>query len=141
MLPEFDRSFSALLGDLAERGLLDQTLVLVSSEMGRKPKIGDVRSGGIKGAGRDHWTHCMTALLAGGGIQGGQVFGSSDPRAEYPADRPVAPEDISKSVYHLMGIENLEATDREGRPFDLMPEGTPLFDLMDAKGARTPRTS
>lgn len=130
LLPEFDRCFSALIEDMAERGILDSTLVLVNSEMGRKPKIGDVRSGGIKGAGRDHWTHCMTALLAGGGIRGGQVYGTSDPRAEYPADRPVAPEDITKTVYRLMGIHDLEAVDREGRPFHLLPEGAPLLDLI-----------
>ena len=88
LLPEFDRPFAALLDDLHQRGLLDETLVLVSSEMGRKPKVGDPRSGGAGGAGRDHWTHCMTVLLAGGGIRGGQVYGSSDRYAEFPAEQP-----------------------------------------------------
>ncbi|MCH8129605.1 MAG: gamma-glutamyltransferase, partial [Acidobacteria bacterium] len=68
LLPVFDRAFSALIEDLSGRGLLDQTLLLVTSEMGRKPKIGDPRSGGTSGAGRDHWTHCLTDILAGGGI-------------------------------------------------------------------------
>jgi uncharacterized protein (DUF1501 family) len=72
LLPEFDRGFSALIEDLAQKQMLDQTLVMVTSEMGRTPKIGDPRSGGISGAGRDHWTHCLTDLLAGGGIRGGQ---------------------------------------------------------------------
>src|SRR5207253_8159340 len=85
LLPEFDRPFAALLDDLHQRGLLDETLVVVSSEMGRKPRIGDPRSGGQNGAGRDHWTACQSILLAGGGIRGGQVYGASDRRAEYPA--------------------------------------------------------
>jgi hypothetical protein len=129
LLPELDRGFSALIADLAERGLLDTTLVMVTSEMGRKPRIGDPRSGGIAGAGRDHWTHCLTDLLAGGGIRGGQTYGSSDRYAEYPADRPVAPSDITKTVYHAMGIDNLEARDRQNRPYNLLGEGQPLLDL------------
>ncbi len=95
LLPEFDQCFSALLADLHERGLLERTLVLVNSEMGRQPKIGDPRSGGPSGAGRDHWTHCMTAVMAGGGVRGGQTYGASDKIAAYPADHPVAPEDIA----------------------------------------------
>ncbi|WP_373651750.1 DUF1501 domain-containing protein [Schlesneria sp. DSM 10557] len=129
LLPEFDRGFSALIEDLADRGLLDETLLMVTSEMGRTPKIGDPRSGGVKGAGRDHWTHCLTDVLAGGGIRGGQTFGSSDRLAEYPASRPVTPADVTKTVYHAMGIENLEAFDNQGRPFHLLEEGQPLIDL------------
>jgi hypothetical protein len=129
LLPEFDRYYSALLEDLHDRGLLDETLVMVNSEMGRAPKIGDVRSGGVKGAGRDHWTHCMSILFAGGGIRGGQTYGTSDKVAAYPADKAVAPEDIAKTVYYAMGIDNLDAVDREGRPFDLLPEGMPLREL------------
>lgn len=130
LLPEFDQCFSALLADLHERGLLEQTLVLVNSEMGRKPKVGDPRSGGPGGAGRDHWTHCMTVGMAGGGVRGGQVYGASDKVAAYPADRPVAPEDIAKTVYHVMGVEDLQAMDREGRPFHLLPEGRALTELL-----------
>jgi hypothetical protein len=129
LLPEFDRIFAALIADLHERGLLDETLVMVNSEMGRHPKVGDRRSGGTKGAGRDHWTNCMSVVLAGGGIRGGQTYGTSDKVAAYPADRPVAPEDITKTVYHAMGIDNLEAIDREARPFSLLAEGTVLKDL------------
>ncbi|NBO93594.1 MAG: DUF1501 domain-containing protein [Planctomycetia bacterium] len=129
LLPEFDRPFAALLDDLYQRGLLDSTLVVVTSEMGRRPKIGDVRSGGVKGAGRDHWPQCMSVLLAGGGIRGGQVYGTSDKRAEYPADNPVAPEHIARTIYHAMGIDDLHAVDREGRPFHLMEEGRPLTEL------------
>ncbi len=129
LLPEFDRGLAALLDDLAQRGLLDSTLVLVTSEMGRKPRIGDPRSGGVGGAGRDHWTHCLSVLLAGGGIRGGQAYGASDRRAEYPADRVVTPGDVARTVYHAMGIDDLQARDREGRPYGLLDEGRMIGGL------------
>ena len=116
LLPEFDRAFSALIEDLAGRGLLEQTLLLVTSEMGRTPRIGDPRSGGTSGAGRDHWTHCMSVLLAGGGIRGGQTYGSSDRRGEYPAHRPVTPAHIARTVYHAMGIHDLTAATAKTGP-------------------------
>ena len=130
LLPEFDQCFSALLQDLADRGLLDSTLVLVTSEMGRRPKIGDPRSGGFAGAGRDHWTYCLTDLLAGGGIQGGQTYGTSDKHAGYPDDDRVTPSDITKTVYHTMGIHDLSAIDRENRPYQLQEEGRVLHKLL-----------
>ncbi len=129
LLPEFDRGYSALLEDLNGRGMLEETLVVVNSEMGRNPRIGDVRSGGKSGAGRDHWTRCMSVLLAGGGIQGGRTYGTSDRIAAYPADHPVGPEDIARTIYHSMGLNDLTFTDRLGRPIDLMPEGEPIRDL------------
>ncbi len=129
LLPQFDRPFAALLDDLHQRGLLEQTVVLVTSEMGRKPRIGDPRSGGVRGAGRDHWTACMSVLLAGGGIRGGQVFGASDRRAEYPMDNVVGPEHIAHTIFHAMGLADLHAIDREGRPIHLMDEGRPLTEL------------
>ncbi|MCH8923968.1 MAG: DUF1501 domain-containing protein [Planctomycetes bacterium] len=128
LLPQFDRAFSALIEDLNDRGLLDQTLVLVNSEMGRKPKIGDPRSGGTKGAGRDHWTHCMSAVLAGGGVRGGRTYGSSDAHAGYPADLPVAPEDIAKTVYRAMGITDL-TVERQGQKVPLLAEGKSIEAL------------
>jgi uncharacterized protein (DUF1501 family) len=129
LLPEFDRGFSALLEDLSQRGLLENTLVLLTSEMGRKPQVGDPRSGGRFGAGRDHWTACMSVLMAGGGIQGGRTYGKTDAHAAYPAENPVGPEDVTKTVYHAMGIENLEAIDLQGRPYNLLDEGRPLVEL------------
>ena len=129
LLPEFDRGFSALIGDLHDRGLLDETLLLVTSEMGRKPKIGDPRSGGVAGAGRDHWTHCLSVAMAGGGIRGGQAYGATDKFAEYPADNPVTPAHIAKTVYHAMGIPNLEDRDRDGRLFNLLADGEPIVSL------------
>ncbi|MFN8709528.1 MAG: DUF1501 domain-containing protein, partial [Planctomyces sp.] len=129
LLPEFDRGFSALLEDLSDRGLLETTLVLVTSEMGRQPRIGDPRSGGVTGAGRDHWTYCMTDLLAGGGIRGGQVFGSSDRYGEYPLEKRVTPADIAKTIYHSMGITDLSAVDRQNRPWNIQEDGRPLLEL------------
>ena len=129
LLPEFDRAFSALIEDLETRGMLDETLLLVTSEMGRKPKIGDPRSGGVSGAGRDHWTHCLSDVMAGGGIRGGQVYGASDRYGEYPANKPVTPADITKTVYHAMGIHNLDAVDNQNRPYNLLAEGTAIGEL------------
>ena len=129
LLPRFDRAYSALLDDLSERGLLDQTLVMVTSEMGRKPKIGDPRSGGESGAGRDHWRQCMSVLFAGGGIRGGQVYGSSDEVAAYPAENPVGPEHIARTMYHALGVEEVEAFGTDGRPFQLLPDAFPMTRL------------
>ena len=129
LLPDFDRPYSALLADLEERGLLDETMVVVNSEMGRKPRIGDPRSDGVSGQGRDHWTHCMSVLLAGGGIQGGQVYGSSDRIGAYPEDMPVTPAHITKTIYRAMGVNDLEAVDAEGLPFQLLEDGYSLDTL------------
>ena len=150
LLPEFDRCFSALIADLHARGLLDQTLVLINSEMGRNPRVGDVRSGGVRGAGRDHWTECMSVLFAGAGVRGGRAYGSSDRVAAYPAEHPVGPEDVAATIYHAMGVDDLSFVDREGRPIDLMPEGRPILDLFGrmmlaapaaASGRRQPAVS
>lgn len=129
LLPEFDQGFSALLQDLEARNLLDQTLVLVTSEMGRKPKIGDPRSGGQGGSGRDHWTHCQSILMAGGGVRGGQAVGTSDRFAEYPEELPLTPADIAKTVYHATGTVDLLAHDSQGRPYHLLEEGRPIWEL------------
>lgn len=129
LLPQFDRGFSALIEDLADRSMLDETLLLVTSEMGRKPKIGDPRSGGVSGAGRDHWTHCLTDVMAGGGIRGGQTYGSSDRFGEYPANKPVTPADVTRTVYQAMGIHDLQAFDNQNRPYNLLAEGNVIAEL------------
>lgn len=129
LLPEFDRAFSALVEDLDERRMLDQTLVMVTSEMGRTPKIGDRRSGGVTGAGRDHWTECMTTVFAGGGMRGGQAYGTSDRVAAYPDRNPVAPEDIAKTVYYVMGVNDLKPTGPEERPIGFLEDGAPIKAL------------
>ena len=99
----FDRALSALLDDLGRRGLLDTTLVLALGEFGRTPKINDR-------AGRDHWNNCYSALVAGGGVQGGRVVGASDRKGEQPADRPVTPADLNATILDRLGIGAAELT-------------------------------
>jgi Protein of unknown function (DUF1501) len=105
LLPYADRAFSALLEDLANRGMLEETLVVAMGEFGRTPKLGQITSGaGADAAGRDHWPHCYTVLLAGGGIRPGVVYGSSDRFAAYPKSNPVTPEDITATIYYALGL-------------------------------------
>jgi hypothetical protein len=122
LLPPFDRGFSALLEDLAQRGLLDETLVVCLGEFGRTPKINTA-------AGRDHWAACNSVVLAGGGVRGGQVLGASDRTAAYPATRPVSPADLAATIYHALGIDpRTELHDSLGRPWQLS-DGEPLYEL------------
>ncbi len=95
--PWLDQALSALLEDLSGRGLLKTTLVIVMGEFGRSPKVNDK-------AGRDHWEHCYSALIAGGGTRGGRVVGASDARAAHPADRPLSPADVAATVQQAIGI-------------------------------------
>jgi hypothetical protein len=121
LLPQLDQCLSALLEDLDRRGLLATTLVLSMSEFGRTPRLGQATGdNGTDATGRDHWPHCYSILLAGGGIRGGAVVGSSDRHAAYPAGRPTAPEDVLASLYDALGIRgDAELTDRLGRPLPL----------------------
>ncbi|MBQ16697.1 MAG: hypothetical protein CMJ65_06185 [Planctomycetaceae bacterium] len=98
LMPMMDRAYTALLQDLDERGLLDETLIVWSGEFGHTPKIN-------RNAGRDHWGHCFSVALAGGGIRGGVVHGSSDKHAGFPVDGVVAPRDIIATVFHCLGYE------------------------------------
>jgi hypothetical protein len=118
LLPYADRAFSALLADLAERGLLESTLVVAMGEFGRTPRLGQITSGaGADAAGRDHWPHCYTVLLAGGGIRGGAIYGASDQHAAYPKSDAVTPEDIAATIYHALGISaETQLVDPLGRP-------------------------
>jgi hypothetical protein len=97
-LPDFDKAFAGLITDLDQRGLLDSTLVLVTSEFGRTPKIN-------AGGGRDHWPRVFSIVMAGGGIKRGQVYGTSDALAAEPADLPLSVEDFHHTAYHLLGID------------------------------------
>lgn len=122
LLPMADRSISALIEDLEERGLLDSTLVMVTGEFGRTPKIN-------ASAGRDHWPDCYTVLMAGGGVRGGAVYGSSDRQGAYPATFPVTPGDLSATVCWRFGIDPAtEIHDQSGRPVRLAA-GEPLERL------------
>jgi hypothetical protein len=113
LLPSFDRSMTALLEDLEARGLLDETLVVWMGEFGRTPKIN-------RNAGRDHWGFCQSVLMAGAGVRGGQVYGSSDASAAYAADLPVSPDDLAATVFSSLGVRlDHELHDSQGRPLPL----------------------
>ena len=113
LLPHLDQSLSALLGELDERGLLESTLVICGGEFGRSPWI-DHLSNPPQG-GRQHWPHCYSMFLAGGGIRQGQVFGRSDELAAYPASKKIGPWDMGATILHLMGIDPTSTfTDRRG---------------------------
>lgn len=121
LLPPFDRGVSALLDDLSERGLLDQTLVVLVGEFGRTPKLGgNVGTPSYVPDGRDHWSGAFFAVCAGAGVQGGQVIGSSDAIAAYPATRPYHPSDLGATIYQTLGIDpESELRDRLNRPLRL----------------------
>ena len=117
-LPSLDRGFYALMEDLTQRGMLDETLVAMFGEFGRTPKINAT-------AGRDHWGACQSAVLAGGGIRGGTVYGKSDKQSAYVVDNPVSPADLHATMYHALGLtpdamvhDNLNRPHRinDGRP-------------------------
>ena len=115
LLPKLDAAMSSLLTDLDERGMLDSTMVLVTGEFGRTPRIN-------KDAGRDHWGPSCAIAMAGGGVQGGRVIGASNERAERPATTPYGPADLMATIYHGMGIEpEREFLTPEGRPVPIVP--------------------
>lgn len=123
LCPQFDVSFSALIEDLDQRGLLEETLVVAIGEFGRTPKIN------AKG-GRDHWGPVFSCAMAGAGIAGGQVYGASDKTGGHPIEDRVQPGDLTATMFHLLGINPQSMfTDREGRPHRLT-EGAPLFKLL-----------
>ncbi len=97
-LPQLDRAFSTLLLDLERRGMLDDTLVVYLTEFGRTPKINE-------GAGRDHWPGAFSIFFAGAGVRAGQVIGSSDEIGAYPAERPIRPQDVLATLFHLVGVD------------------------------------
>lgn len=123
LLPNMDRGYSALLEDLQQRGLLEETLVVWLGEFGRTPKINS-------NAGRDHWAACNTVALAGAGIPGGYVHGASDRSAAYPTRDAVGPEDLAATMYHLLGIDpGLTLYDAQNRPARLS-HGRPIAALL-----------
>ena len=118
-----DQGFSALLLDLEERGLLDETLIVWLGEFGRTPTINAA-------AGRDHWAACNTVVLAGAGLRGGQIHGASDRHAAYPARDPVGPEDLAATIYNLLGINPLRLLKTpEGQPVALST-GNPIHAIL-----------
>ena len=123
LLPPLDRGFSALLEDLGGRGLLEDTLVLWMGDMGRTPRIN-------KNAGRDHWSFCYSVILAGAGVRGGQVYGSSDRHAAYPSTNPVSPADLAATIFHCLGVDpRAHVADQQGRPL-VASVGNPVHAVL-----------
>jgi len=130
LLPPADRALAALLEDLADRGLLETTLVLVLTEFGRAPQIGRTFQNSGGPGGRDHWSNCFSVVLAGGGLRGGRAYGSSDAKGAYPADKPLIPTDLTATVYRLLGIDpDTVLHDASGQPHRLC-DGKPIGELL-----------
>jgi hypothetical protein len=131
LCPPFDRACSALLEDLAQRGLLEETLVVLIGEFGRTPKLGQiVSSAGAARNGRDHWPYCYTVMFAGAGIPGGALVGASDKQGAYPSRDPVKPEDLTATIYEALGIPaETEIHDPLHRPYPLI-QGQPIRALL-----------
>jgi hypothetical protein len=126
LMPGFDRGFAGLMTDLDQRGLLDETLVVVLSEHGRTPKISPA-----KGGGRDHWSQAYSALFAGGGVARGRVVGKTDKQGGTVVDRPVSPKDVPATIYHLLGYDlETTMTDRTGRPVSIAPGAGVIRDIL-----------
>ncbi len=126
LCPGFDMGMAGLLRDLESRGMLDETLVVCLSEHGRTPKITPQ-----KGGGRDHWSQCYSAVLAGGGVKHGMVVGKSDKIAGAVAERPISPKDILATIYHLLGIDaETLLTDKIGRPMPLVPDASVIHEAL-----------
>ena len=125
LLPPTDAACAALLQDLADRGLLDETLVLVLGEFGRTPRFN-------RDGGRDHWAGAYWGLFFGAGIRTGQVIGATDKQGAFPTTRPIDPKDILATMYHLLGIDAAETMipDRTGRLISLLPHGSVVSELL-----------
>jgi uncharacterized protein (DUF1501 family) len=122
-LPRWDQAFSALIGDLDERGLLDSTMVVAWGEFGRTPKMNEKN-------GRDHWPGVFSAALAGGGIQGGRAVGASDDKGAYPRENPKSPQDVLATIYRHLKVDiHAEFLDHTGRPRPVLPSGRPVDEL------------
>ncbi|MBM3457612.1 MAG: DUF1501 domain-containing protein [Armatimonadetes bacterium] len=121
LLPPLDQGVSALLDDLGQRGMLEETLVIVTGEFGRTPRVSTLAGQTLPG--RDHWAEVFTSVFAGAGVRGGQVIGASDPLGGSPATEGYAPDDLGATVYHALGIDPAsEFVDRENRPL-LLSQG------------------
>jgi hypothetical protein len=124
LIPSLDLALSALIDDLADRGLLDETLIVVMGEFGRTPKLNTQ-------GGRDHWPRVFSVLLAGGGVPGGQVIGSSDATGESPKDNPVTPADLAATMFTLLGIDPQQLLHTaDGRPVHVSRDGKVVKELL-----------
>ena len=124
LVPPTDLAFSALINDLDDRGMLDETMVIMMGEMGRTPRIN-------KDAGRDHWSQCQTVIFAGGGTPRGAVIGASDATASYPTTTPYGVPDLLRTVFHLMGIDGSKVYHTpQGRPVPIVNGGSIIRELI-----------
>jgi uncharacterized protein (DUF1501 family) len=129
LFPPTDRSVSALLDDLSERGMLDRTMIVMAGEFGRTPRITTLPQH-YKLPGRDHWGAVQTVFFAGGGVQGGRVVGSSDKIGGYPKTDPQTPENMAATIYHALGIPSTAAwRDAANRPHFIY-HGEPIRGLL-----------
>jgi hypothetical protein len=123
LLPKYDRAVASLVSDLADRGLDKNVLVMTFGEFGRTPRINPT-------AGRDHWPGAMSVLYAGGGLKMGQMIGTTDSKAEYPATKPYSPGCVLSTMYHVLGIDhNHVFHDQANRPLPILSEGRPIEEL------------
>ena len=123
LCPPFDQGVSALIEDLSERGMLEKTLVVVTTEFGRTPRINDL-------AGRDHWPNAFSIVMAGAGVQGGAVLGATDSQAAEVTDRPITPQDLAATILNVLGIDHKTVLHTPlGRPVPLVDGGTPVREL------------
>ncbi len=133
-LPQIDDLLSALLTDLDDRGLLERVMVVLCGEFGRTPRMNDGGNGGAPGSmgtpGRDHWGQVFSILVAGGGIQGGRVVGSSNSKGEVPQDRPLRPGDLHHTIFDVLGVDReLAFDDHSGRPIPAIDHGDVIREL------------
>jgi hypothetical protein len=124
LLPRYDQALAALVDDLAARGLDRKVLVVACGEFGRTPRVNAL-------AGRDHWPGAMSVVFAGGGLRMGQVVGATDSKAETPRTRPIGPQDVLATVYHVLGIDSRHVFyDAGRRPIPILNEGKPIAELL-----------
>jgi hypothetical protein len=131
LCPLFDHAFPAFIADLHERGLLETTLVVAVGEFGRTPRMGQFsQSSNTQKTGRDHWPHAFTALLAGGGVGGGQVYGATNENGGYVAEKPVSPADLTATILHHLGIDPTQTYHDEFQKLDRkLSEGKVVAEL------------
>jgi uncharacterized protein (DUF1501 family) len=123
LCPSFDQALTALLNDLENRGLLESTLVVVTTEFGRTPRINEL-------AGRDHWPNAFSIVMSGGGVKGGRIIGATDKQAAEVAERPITPQDMAATILHLLGIDYRHVLHTPlGRPVPLVDGGLPVREL------------
>ena len=134
-LPIYDQAVTALIEDVYQRGMDKRTLLLITGEFGRTPRIeGSIGTQtGVMQPGRDHWPQAMSFIMAGGGMRTGQVIGATNPKGEYPAERPLTPNDLWATVYRHLGVDYTQSfPDRGGRPMPILPFGQPISELLRA---------